>query len=168
LIQALSPKGLGRAFRGKASALAPEEVSQLVQSTVERLEARIGELLGLTRRAGALTVGMDAVCRKIEAAPAGLVVVVAKDVAERSRRRVMSVIPTESPIQTVAGPTRSEMGAALGRQTVGVASVEHPVLGRRLIQEAARLAVLENVALEQAAPNERPRREATPKTRLND
>lgn len=159
LDEALSPKGLARAFRGKAAPLEAGEVHALVLGTVERLQTRVAATLGLARRAGALTLGMEAVCRRIDAAPAELVVVLAEDLAERSRRRVEAKIAEHPSIRQITGPTRAVIGAALGRETVGVAAVEHPVLGSRLAQEVARLAVLK-----EGLPN----RKVAEKTRLDD
>ncbi len=67
LRQALSPKGLGRAFRGRAKPVDKETIEDMLQEAVTRLESRLLEMAGIARRAGLLELGMDCVLRAISA-----------------------------------------------------------------------------------------------------
>jgi len=138
LAEALSPKGLGRVFRGQSSALAAGEVASMLGDTATRVEARLAELLGLARRAGALSLGMDASCARIEGDPRGTIVVVAKDAAERSWERVRAASEAGG-VPLVRALTRARMGRGLGREALSVVAVWHPVIGRRIADEAIRL-----------------------------
>jgi len=142
LTEALGPKAMGRAFRGKAKTLTAEEIEAVIASTRTRLEARILELFGLCRRAGGVTVGMDAVLGDIERGKAR-VVVLAKDLSDRSRDRVIEGLAgTGAERRTVPRyfvATVAEIGHALGRDVVGIVAIGHPVFASRVVAEAERL-----------------------------
>ena len=140
LAQALSPKGLGRAFRGAAKPLSQTESQALLKETEARLRARLLELISLARRAGVLEIGMDAVISAIKTSGQGLVVVVAKDQSDRSLRMIRSALGDTELIQTAS---KQELGACLGRELVGVVAVRPSKLSARITGEAARLAGFE-------------------------
>lgn len=134
LVEALGAKALGRAFRGKAQVPGGAEVEALLEATRARLEDRLLELLGLARRAGGLTLGMDA---SLDALARGRarVVVVARDLAERSRARVEAA---RSAVPVIEVGSVDVLGQALGREVVGVVVIEHAVFARRAVIEAER------------------------------
>lgn len=134
LAEALGPKAMGKAFRGAARAMSAEDIEAVVETTRTRLEARLLELLGLARRAGGLTLGMDATLEAIRRGQAK-VVVTARDLSERSRAKV-SEAAGELP-QVVVG-TIETLGQSLGREAVGVVVIEHAVFARRAKIEAER------------------------------
>ncbi|MFO0724822.1 MAG: DUF448 domain-containing protein [Myxococcota bacterium] len=142
LREALSPKGLDRAFRGKARKPGPEAVEALLADAAARLEQRLLELAGLARRAGALTYGMDAVLGEIEVARDGLVVLTASDLSERSTAKVEEAVRRHEGVKWVRGPTIERIGRAIGRDTVGIIAVAHRSLGPAVWAEANRIAAL--------------------------
>lgn len=148
LVSALTPKGLQRAFRGKARSLTPEEAIALISGVRDRIERRIEESLGLARRAGSLGLGMDVVVRHLQTNPGRTVVVLAEDLADRSRDRVMHAVGDAVGVEVVRASTRARIGQALGRETVGIVAVWHPVISARIRQEAGRLAALDNARSE--------------------
>ena len=145
LPEVLTPKGLARAFKGKARSLDEDEAQALVAGTAERLTARIEDILGLARRAGGLALGMDATCRQLSGDGDDCLVLLASDLAERTVQKVTDLTdqPRAGPSpQIVCASTKAGMGRALGRETVGVVAVWHPVFRKRLENEAARLTAL--------------------------
>ena len=90
LRKALSKKGIGRTFRGRAQPLSPEALESVVDDAVQRLDRRIVELVSIARRAQVAAVGMDAVLAALDNEPPATVVLFAADVSERSMRRVRS------------------------------------------------------------------------------
>lgn len=134
--EALSPRGLARAFKGAARPLGDEELAALVESTVARLEARVLELLTLARRAGKIEIGMDAALRAASQEGPGTVFVTAKDLSERSAR----ALPAEARVVAVAD--KATIGARLGREEVGIVAVRPSVFTERISGEAERLRML--------------------------
>jgi predicted RNA-binding protein YlxR (DUF448 family)/ribosomal protein L30E len=134
LEEALGAKAMGRAFRGRARTLSGDEIASLIAETRARLEVRILELLGLARRAGGLTVGMDASREAIGWGKAK-VVVLARDLSDRSRAKVME---SAAALPRIEVGTIDTLGQSLGREAVGVAVIEHAVFARRALIEAER------------------------------
>lgn len=133
LEEALSPKGLGRLFRGKAADLSPAQKVALIEGTIAQLEDRIIELLSLARRAGQLEIGMDATLRLCAEKRAGTVVIAAKDISERSEEQIL-----RSEVAVIRAGTKATIGAKLGREEVGVVGVKPSVLSERIGIEGAR------------------------------
>ncbi len=145
LTEVLSPKGLARAFRGRAQPLGPGEAAELVAEARMRLLEQVESLLGLARRAGAVTLGVTPTCRRLGAEPGGAVVVLAEDLSPRTTDRVGAAMAASGhEPRTVS--TRARLGAALGRETLGVIGVWHPVLGPSLMRAVDRWAALERAA----------------------
>ena len=143
LREALSPKGLDRAFRGKARKPAPERVEAMVADAAERMEERLLGLLGLARRAGALTFGMDAVLDRIASTGGqGLVVLTACDLSDRSAQKVDEAIERMGTARRLRGPSIDRIGKAIGRDTVGIVAIDHRSLGPAVTAEANRIAAL--------------------------
>jgi hypothetical protein len=149
--EALSARGLGRAFSGAARVPSGAEVDRLLAETRARLDARLLDLVGLARRAGMSIQGMDSVLAAIAAEPAGLVVVLANDLAERSNRQVEAALASRTA--ETAGPaprvvrvgSKADLGSRLGRDEVGVIAVRPSTLARRLAVEADRRAGLQGL-----------------------
>jgi predicted RNA-binding protein YlxR (DUF448 family) len=138
LRDALTPKGLGRIFKGRAARVSEEEIEAMVVDTAHRIEARIVELIGLARRAGALELGMDSVSRSL-AANRVCSVVVARDASDRTVRRVEESLGSAA---LVRASTKEELGRMLGRDEVGVVAVHPSKLADRISAESKRLAGL--------------------------
>lgn len=153
LEEALGPKAMGRAFRGAARAMTAADIEAVIATTRSRLDGRLHELLGLARRAGGLTVGMDASLEEMERGRAR-VVVLARDLSDRSRAKVVEKIGKvfEAAVEKAghrpsggAGElprievgTIESLGQSLGREAVGVAVIGHAVFARRAMIEAER------------------------------
>ena len=155
LEQALSSKGLARAFRGKAKGLAPAEVNALVEATRSRLEERLVEMVGLARRAGQLALGMDATLSRLASSAQGTVVLTAIDFSERSTQRIQEAISKTEGASWIRASTTERLGRALGRETVGVVAVWHPSLARALLQEHGRISGLSRMAGERSAQEQK-------------
>lgn len=140
LRKALGPKGIGRAFRGRAKALDAEAVEGLLEDTTARLEARLVELTGLARRAGALELGMDPVLRALSSATGpGWVVVVTRDLGAASLRKIEAAIAaTNGRARVIRVGTKDVLGSRLGRNEVGVLAVRPSQHAERLASEADR------------------------------
>ena len=138
LRDALQPKGLDRVFKGKAKKLSQEEIEATIRETIDRLQARIVELIGLARRAGMLELGMDSVLRSLEGNQASIVVV-ALDASDRTVERVES---SRGAATLVRASTKEELGRLLGRDEVGVVAVHPSKLADRISAESLRLSEL--------------------------
>ena len=137
LTKALSGKGIGRTFRGRARPMTPEQVERLLDDAVERLEHRIVELVTIARRAQVAALGMDAVLLALSETPPAPVVVTAGDVSERSRRRVWeNAGPTTRFVELTID--KMDFGSKLGRRDVGVVAIRPSALATRIVAEAGR------------------------------
>ncbi len=183
LREALSPKALGRAFRGAARPPAAAEVDAIVSDTSRRLEERLLELVGLARRAGATVQGMDSVLAVVAAGAPGDVLVLAEDLSERSLRQVEDALARAREARRVAAPglegegaapdrgetlvlrvgSKERLGLRLGRDEVGVVAVRSSPMARRLAVEAARWRGLQGSTALQESASSRSRK--TPDTR---
>lgn len=144
--EALSKKGVGRAFRGRARAPEPEAVEALLAETLERLEARIIEMVGIGRRAGILALGMDLVRGLLREAPEGTVVLRATDMGAASARRLDEAIAaaraTGADFRQIEVGSKTTLGSGLGRTEVGVVALRPSRHAQRLVEEADRWASL--------------------------
>ena len=137
LIKALSGKGIGRTFRGRARPLSPEAVEALLDSTVERLEHRLVELVAVARRAGVAALGMDLVLEALGNNPPAPVVLTTRDLSERSLRRVSEHAGARTRFIGLA-VDKADFGSKLGRSDVGVVAIRPSALAIRIVAEAAR------------------------------
>ena len=138
LLTAVSPRGVGRAFKGKARPMPEDEAKRLVEETVERLTERMLELSGIARRAGRLEVGLDAALRMAARHPAGCVVAIASDASARTRERARAAVPE---IYELFSP-KASVGARLGRDEVALIGIRPSRLAERWVVEARRRAGL--------------------------
>lgn len=143
LEEALSAKGLGRLFKGKAAELSAEARSALIERTIALLEDRILELVTLARRAGVLEIGMDATQRLVREHRPGTTIVAAKDISARSEEIVAlsgreSIAPESPGVAVFRAGTKATLGARLGREEVGVVGIAPSVLSDRIRIEGVR------------------------------
>jgi predicted RNA-binding protein YlxR (DUF448 family) len=104
---------------------------------IERLLGRRAlDSLGLARRAGQLTTGLDRIRAWLRSASAA-VLVTAADSAADGRRKLRRLAP-HAPL--VLAFSRTELGAALGREEVVHVALAPGALARRLLRETERLA----------------------------
>ena len=142
--RALSPKGIGKTFRGRARSMTPDQVEALLEETVARLEDRLVELVSIARRAQTAAVGMDAVLEALGRNPPAPVVLATRDVSERSLRRVKSGIqnggrePSSTTIVVPLTVSKADLGSKLGRKDTGVVAIRPSALASRIVAEAAR------------------------------
>ncbi len=143
LKEALSPKGMGRLFRGQAKGLEESQIEAFIIDTLAKLTARLLELLALARRAGQLEIGTDAVLSALNSAKKSLVVVAAADQSSRSRQVIEDAverIPNKARMWRIGD--KAAMGVVLGRMTVGVVAVRESKLASRIADEASRIKTL--------------------------
>jgi len=137
--RALSPKGVGRAFRGRAKALEPAEIEALLRDAVERLEQRIVEMTGIARRAGLLELGMDPVLRALATGSAGWLVLVTRDLGPSSTRKIESAVANAGArARVIRVGTKETLGSRLGRSEVGVVAIRPSRHAERMASEADR------------------------------
>lgn len=134
--RAMSPKGLGRVFRGRAKALEPAAVEAALEDTIRRLEARIVEMVGIARRAGLLELGMDPALRALEAA--GGLLLLAEDLGAASARKIRAAAERAPGIRVIHVATKERLGSMLGRVEVGVVAIRPSRHADRMASEADR------------------------------
>jgi predicted RNA-binding protein YlxR (DUF448 family)/ribosomal protein L7Ae-like RNA K-turn-binding protein len=141
--EALTPKGMGRMFRGSAKAVNQEDAQALLSDTLRRLYLRLGDLLGLARRAGEFALGADAVSAVIrDEKRRPLVVLAASNISHRSLQKLQEQICQSDQIYLVVGASKEVHGQALGRDEVSIAATWHSVLGQRLLDDVTRIEAL--------------------------
>ena len=130
-------RALARAARGPVSV--PADLVALLGSGLER---RIGEILGLSRRAGQAVAGFQKAREWLEAGRAGLIVQ-ASDGSEDERRRLFSAAGRASGNRagaTALTPlTAAMLGRVFGRDHVVHVAVAKGRLAETLAAETARL-----------------------------
>lgn len=141
--KALSPKGIGRTFRGKVRPVPAEEIERLLADAVERLEARIVEMLGIARRAGLLELGMDPTARALAGANlAGWLVIRAEDLGDASARKLDELLAAAAargaPVRVIRVGKKQDLGSRLGRTEVGVIAMRPSRHTDRVMAEADR------------------------------
>lgn len=143
LRQALSPKGLGRAFRGRAKPVDQQTIETMLQEAVTRLESRLLEMAGIARRAGLLELGMDCVLRAVSAPGSKpWLVITAVDFGASSVRKVTDAVAAAqgrgNPMRVIRLSSKQDIGSKLGRQEVGVIAIRPSRHADRMLSEAAR------------------------------
>jgi len=129
-------RAFARAARGPVSV--PSDLSGLLQAA---LVQRIGELIGLTRRAGQAVAGYEKAREMLRQGRARLVVQ-ASDGSEAERKRFLSGF---GPDLTVIDPIPGEaLGRIFGRDYVVHVAIAPGKLAESLVVEAGRLAGLRN------------------------
>jgi uncharacterized protein len=128
--------GFARAAR-RSVAVAPDLLARLRGG----LEQRIGETLGLARRAGQVVFGFVRAQEWVRAGRAGLIVSASDGSAdERARLLAGRPLPVLQPIDA------ARLGAAMGRDHVVHVAVAPGRLAERLVVDAERLAGLTSPA----------------------
>jgi ribosomal protein L7Ae-like RNA K-turn-binding protein len=145
--RALSPKGIGRTFRGKVRPIPPEAVEAMLQDAVARLEARILDMIGIGRRAGLLELGMDPVARALTGANlSGWLVFLAEDVGPSTGRKLEELVARAeargAPVRVIRVGKKQDLGTRLGRDDVGVIAMRPSRHTDRLAREADRWSAL--------------------------
>jgi uncharacterized protein len=140
VLEALSPRGLARAFKGEAKVLSDEAITLVIADTERRLEARILELIALARRAGKVEIGMDAAGRAARIDGENGLIVEARDLSERSERSLEDSVPEGTRVVRVS--SKAALGAKLGREDVGIVAIRPSVFQGRIRDEVQRLSAL--------------------------
>ncbi len=143
LRDALSPKGLGRAFRGRAQPVSTIQIEEMVQDAIARMQSRILEMTGIARRAGLLELGMDPVVRALKAAPSGAwLILSATDFGAASLRKLQDAVTNAKGrglgVQSIRLGTKQDFGSRLGRGDVGVIAIRPSRHADRMTSEVAR------------------------------
>ncbi len=112
--------------------------ADLPMRLVAQLRYRCLQRLGLARRAGVLEAGFEQV---VAAARAGMidVVVIARDAGADGRGKLVDGGRVAQRIELFS---RSEMGAAIGREALVYAGLRHGAIADKLMADAGRLAGL--------------------------
>jgi ribosomal protein L7Ae-like RNA K-turn-binding protein len=114
----------------------------LCAQAADLYEARAQALLGSARRASKLAVGTDAVREALREETLA-VLVVADDAA--GRREELTEIAERMSRRCVVLGTKASLGAALGRDEVGVAAILDMGIGVALVDAVARAEALREV-----------------------
>lgn len=143
LRDALSPKGLGRAFRGRAQPVPTTRIEEMIQDAIARMQSRILEMMGIARRAGLLEVGMDPVLRALKAAPSGAFIILsATDFGAASTRKLQGAVANAKGrglgVQSIHLGSKQDFGSRLGRGDVGVVAIRPSRHAGRMTSEVAR------------------------------
>ena len=148
--QLLDDPKVARAFARAAKG--PVTVPAGLRENVAHLLARrIGEHLGLARRAGQAVAGFVAAREWVTAGRAGLIVT-ASDGASEGRRKLLS---GARELLVVSPLTAAELGAALGREQVVHVALAPGRLAQTIARDAERLAGVRGAAQEEAARKDR-------------
>lgn len=135
LASLLTSKTLSRRWPKPMAPLSETESRTFIDGVRLDLERRILEVLGLSRRSGELVVGTDQVVAALGTGGVGLVLL-ATDLADRTRAAVLQVVPEGVTVQTVF--QKRQIGAALGRDEIGVAAVRQGVFSKGLLLDLER------------------------------
>jgi len=138
---ALTPKGLGRLFRGRATAPSSEEAEAAVADTERRLERRIADHVRLARRAGQIVWGVAEVLAAGEALG---VVLLAEDASPRSTQDLASLDARGVPRRRFGD--KQSLGEILGKTEVAALGVRPSVFVERILWDGERLRRLTNGA----------------------
>ncbi|MBK8013804.1 MAG: DUF448 domain-containing protein [Deltaproteobacteria bacterium] len=142
LAEALTPKGLGRLFRGQARILDPEAQTQILIATTTRLNDRILELIAFGWRANQVIFGVDYVAEGLVHGEVALVFV-AEDVSPRAAQEIADVISRlDEPVPLMRFATKASIGHALGRQDVGAVGIRPGTFAQRMREASDRLSGL--------------------------
>ncbi len=137
-------RAVARAARGPVQV--PSDLPLVLETALIR---RIGDFLGLARRAGQAIAGFEKARDWMRTRPVGLVLQAA-DGSEAERARFRSAVPAGVP---VLGPlTGAELGRVFGHDTVVHVALAPGRLASSIAMEAARLAGLRTSSLEAAEP----------------
>lgn len=117
----------------KREVAVPERLADLAESLIAR---RMGEQLGLAKRAGLAVSGFDKVAEMVAADKAGLIVLAAE--AAPNGREKMARLAVGLPRIEIM--TNEELSLAMGRENVVHAAVARGTFVDRLTAEALRLA----------------------------
>jgi predicted RNA-binding protein YlxR (DUF448 family)/ribosomal protein L30E len=119
------------------AARAPVQVEANLAERVERLLVRRAlDCLGLARRAGQVAMGFEQVRAALRSSAAAVLIAAADSAADG--RRKLRRLAMDLPLITAF--SRTELGAALGREDVVHVMVAPGGLARRLIADSCRLA----------------------------
>jgi uncharacterized protein len=124
-LERAAARGLAASFRAPVSTSAKELVRLLRLAADQRAKS----LIGLARRAGKLALGTSAVEQALKRELSVLVLVAAD---ARAARDSAWLEPAVRRGQAAVFGTKAELGAALGREEVGVVAVLDPGLARSL------------------------------------
>ncbi len=127
--------GLGRAFAraARGPVIVPPDLPALLEAALVR---RIGELLGLARRAGQAVAGFDKAREWLRSGRARLIVQ-ASDGSAAERARLVGGAGDE--VGVLAPLSAAALGHVFGRDHVVHVAIAPGRLGERLVAEAARL-----------------------------
>ena len=144
-------RAVSRAARGPV--LVSPDLLVVLETALVR---RIGDYLGLARRAGQAIAGFEKARDWMRSHPAGLVLQ-ASDGSEAERARFRSAVPETVPVLTPL--TGAELGRVFGHENVVHVAVASGRLAGSIVMEAGRLAGLRS-APETAGPDLTPHRAA--------
>ena len=125
-------RAVARAARGPVQV--PPDLPVVLETALIR---RIGDLLGLARRAGQAIAGFEKARDWMRSHPVGLVLQAA-DGSEAERARFRSAVPEAVPV--LAPLTGAELGQVFGHETVVHVALAQGRLASSIAIEAARLA----------------------------
>jgi predicted RNA-binding protein YlxR (DUF448 family) len=121
----------------KSKVAVPADLAARVEALIV---ARLGDLLGLARRAGLLTLGFAKVEPLLKSQPGRIAALVeASNSGGADRGKLIGIARRNPGIRVVGCLTDQEIGVALGRENVIHACLSHGPLADRFLSEAERL-----------------------------
>jgi len=134
--------GNERLSRGLKQKVASGDIAEFAAGLRELMARRIVSLLHMAQKAGVLVAGATAVeerCNKNEAA----FMMVASDLSERSAGK----LPDVSRLRRFVFLDKDRLGAALGRESVGIIAILHGGLARTIARELVRYGSLADLGV---------------------
>jgi hypothetical protein len=121
----------------KSKVAVPADLAERVEVLIV---ARLGDLLGLARRAGLLILGFAKVEPLLKSQPGRIAALVeASNSGGADRGKLIGIARRNPGIRVVGCLTDQEIGVALGRENVIHACLSHGPLADRFLSEAERL-----------------------------
>lgn len=139
-----------RGVLSRAGRVAPDLADQVERFLIDRCQS----IVGLTRRAGELAVGQDAVRGLLRAGDAGAMIV-ARDASDDGRdkvERLRVAVAPDCPVVDILD--RTELGFAIGRESAVHLAIRAGRLAAKLSAECNRLAGF-RAAVAKSAPSSR-------------
>lgn len=135
LQRAVERDAFSKAARSKVAV--PADLAERVEVLIV---ARLGDLLGLARRAGLLILGFAKVEPLLKSQPGRIAALVeASNSGGADRGKLVGHVRRNPGIRLVGCLTDAEIGLALGRENVVHAALSHSPLAERFVSEAERL-----------------------------
>ena len=97
------------------------------------MQDKVLSLISLSKKAGALACGYDAVCAAIDKS-ADILVIISNDLSDNTQKKVYNKCNDRDINILIIDRTKDEMGAATGQKALGVMAVTNEKLSQQIIK----------------------------------